>query len=125
MKRSTKRNSYARLERDFAFMTWVRKQPCIVRHAELWIDGLTDHAGLFPITATTLAKWPCYGEVQADHLGDRAMGRKADDSTCGPICRTHHDQRTNGWGLFFGWVRDRKRLFRELAMEIVKRELVR
>ena len=46
---------------------------------------------------------PCYvcglvaASVEADHQGPRPFGRKADDSTCVPMCRWCHASRTDGF----------------------------
>lgn len=58
----------------------------------------------------------CFGEIQADHAGERAMGRKAHDSTCIALCRDHHDQKTNGWGMFSGLTLEQKRAWRKDAI---------
>ena len=43
------------------------------------------------------------GPVEADHAGQRPVGRKADDSTAIPMCRRHHRMRTDYSGCFAGW----------------------
>lgn len=46
----------------------------------------------------------CAGRVDPDHLGKpgevKRAGQQADDTTCVPMCRKHHDDRTNHTGLF-------------------------
>lgn len=49
-------------------MLWVKRQPCLMRG--VW--------------------GRCSGPVEADHAGQRGVGRKAHDSTCIPLCRYHH-----------------------------------
>jgi len=49
-------------------MLWVKTRPCLM-----------------------LGVWgTCEGAVEADHAGQRGVGRKAHDSTCIPLCRYHH-----------------------------------
>lgn len=108
MKTSTRRNSYRRRERLVSYMLWVRTQPCIVTTM-----GVFNHAAFVQPPHMS----GCFGGVQADHAGARALGRKACDSTCIPICRNHHDQRTNGWGLFSGFTLIEKRAWKIDAIE--------
>lgn len=64
-------------------MRWVRAQPCLIK---------MDH--------------DCDGPVQADHAGDigvRALGRKADDKTCLPLCVKAHMERQRWRGYFADW----------------------
>ena len=44
----------------------------------------------------------CWGQVEADHAGQRPVGRKADDDTAIPMCRRHHQDRTDARGIFYG-----------------------
>lgn len=83
MRRGRKRTSYSRRPRDFEFMGWVKRLTCSVR-----VDP--------PVPSPT----PCFGEVEADHMGDRALGRKADDRTCAPLCQQHHAERSSRAGSF-------------------------
>ena len=47
---------------------------------------------------------PCGGDTEADHAGKKSgMGRKADDTTCIPLCRDHHSQRHTFAGPFKSW----------------------
>lgn len=47
---------------------------------------------------------PCGGPLEADHAGKKSgMGRKADDTTCIPLCREHHGQRHTFNGPFRAW----------------------
>ncbi len=79
-------------ERDFAFMGWVKTQPCRLRE-------LQDAAG-----ACSGSGWS-----EADHAGARAGFRRADDDTCIPLCNRHHRDRTTRRGYFAGrdwdWMR--------------------
>lgn len=81
-----RKSSYKRRERDFDYMGWVKQQPC---------------------AAATLSA--CEGPVEADHAGRRGVGQKADDSTCIPLCSSHHRQRTDFSGVFRDWDRERMR----------------
>lgn len=78
-KRATPRRSER--VRDPEFLAWVRTQPCALR-------DFTDAAG------------PCRGRVEANHLGKRPYGRKADDTTAAPFCQAHHQDWTDGRGFF-------------------------
>lgn len=42
----------------------------------------------------------CIGPVEADHMGERPVGRKASDDTAVPMCRAHHRDRTDHSGLW-------------------------
>lgn len=74
-------SKYRARARDFEYMAWIRRQPCAVR---------AEHR----LTS------PCAGRMEADHAGLRAMGQKADDRTCIPLCHKHHVQRTSMSGVF-------------------------
>ena len=55
-----------------------------------------------PCCATDLS--PCGGLIEADHAGKKSgMGRKADDTTCIPLCRDHHSERHRFAGPFRAW----------------------
>ncbi len=43
------------------------------------------------------------GPSDPDHMGSRPLGRKADDDTCVPMCRQHHQERTDVTGYFKGF----------------------
>lgn len=79
---------------------WARRQPCAVR-----IDPPD------PNRLTT-----CSGRVEADHMGDRAAGRKASDDTCVGLCRQHHRERTDHSGAFFELDKEQLRAWRERAI---------
>ena len=78
---------YRTRERDVDYMLWVRKLPCAAREF--------DHG--------------CDGHVEADHAGRRGLGQKADDRTCIPLCRKHHEQRAIFHGVFRTWDQARMR----------------
>lgn len=49
------------------------------------------------------------GQSEAAHLGEeRGLGQKADDRTCGPLCKLHHTKGTMSHHrlgkLFFSWL---------------------
>jgi len=67
-------------------MLWVKRQPCCAA----------------PMGG-------CQGAVEADHAGTRAMGRKAGDDTCIPLCQHHHTQRHAFHGPFKAWDRQTMR----------------
>lgn len=102
----SKTNSYRRRERDLEFMRWVRHQPCILR---VICPFLSMPVGF----ATT----PCSGPVEADHMGERGIGQKADDRTCVPMCRNHHRERTDHMRTFRPLTRDELRAWRAAAIE--------
>lgn len=42
----------------------------------------------------------CDGRIEADHMGQRPLGRKCHDREAGPMCTVAHWQRTNYVGVF-------------------------
>jgi hypothetical protein len=64
-------NSYKQRSRDFAYLWWIKTQPCCVCEAQ-------HH----PHLTTTYAH----------HAGARGLGQKADDRTAIPLCWRHHDR---------------------------------
>lgn len=103
-------SSYRKRERYSEYMLSVKRMPCIAR--TMGVPPPASQASMPGL----IRDWPCFGEVQADHCGTRAMGRKAHDNTVAPLCRTHHDQKTNGWGLFYGYTLAEKRAWRIAAI---------
>jgi len=99
--RSRRRSKYARRERDVDFMLWVKTLLCSVEEERPDPDHM----------ATC-----CRGEVEADHMGARGLGRKADDRTCAPMCRRHHRERTDHSGSFKHLTRDQVRAWRARAI---------
>lgn len=91
MRRSGRKSKYKRRHRNWDYMAFVRRQPCAARS----LDGA------------------CDGRVQADHAGRRGMGQKADDRTCIPLCRRHHQCRGDFAGPFKGWNQDQMRQWLE------------
>lgn len=51
----------------------------------------------------TIEEHICAGPIEADHAGARPLGRKADDSTCIPLCQLAHRQRTDWTGPWKKW----------------------
>lgn len=49
-------------------------------------------------------------------MGERALGRKADDNTCAPLCMQHHRERTDHSGSFRHLTRDEARAWRARAI---------
>lgn len=84
MRRGKKRSTYAQRPRAMVFMGWVKTLPCAAR---------------------SLGGTRCRGEVEADHAGSRAMGQKAEDRTCIPLCTDHHVERHALAGTFAKWTR--------------------
>lgn len=64
---------------DWSYLQAVRELPCL----------LQDVGG-------------CIGATEADHAGERPLGRKASDDTAIPLCRLHHWARTDYSGPFYG-----------------------
>lgn len=102
IRRGSKRSKYARRDRDFQFMGWVRLRVCSVR-----VEPPD------PNRAPT----PCNGPVEADHMGAHGLGQKADDNTCAPLCQQHHRERTDHSGSFRHLTRDEARAWRARAIE--------
>lgn len=73
----------ARRVRDYAFMGWVKAQPCAAR-------GLPGHV---------CAPGPC----EAHHSGSHGLGDRASDSTCIAMCGRAHDEWHDGGPTFDGW----------------------
>lgn len=48
----------------------------------------------------------CYGRTEADHVGPRPLGRKADDDSAVPLCSRCHASRHALSGVFSGWTRE-------------------
>lgn len=101
----SKTNSYRKRERDFEFMGFVKRQPCIVRTMP-------------PSDVHTF----CRGRVEADHLGVRGMGQKANDRTCAPLCEGHHRERHDHAGTFRPLTKAELRDWRARAIEHTQTE---
>ena len=99
--RSRRRSRYARRERDTTFMLFVKTLLCSVEEERPDADR---------------EPTACYGPVEADHMGARGLGRKADDRTCAPLCRQHHRERGDHSGSFKHLTRDQVRAWRARAI---------
>jgi hypothetical protein len=108
--RSHRKSKYARRPRDFVFMSWVRTRPCVVSVLAPFLFLST------PEQAAKFKATPCSGHVEADHAGDRGIGQKADDSTCIPMCSSHHAQRHAHSGIFFQFTQLELRAWRTEAI---------
>lgn len=75
---------YSERPRDFAHMGMVKQLPCILRD----VEGAGDCSSRL---------------VEADHAGERAYSQKAPDGTTIPMCRRHHQDRTDSTGYFEGF----------------------
>ncbi len=93
MRRRRRSTSYSRRERDLAFMGWARERTCMVREIAPATFMQPDNLSARRITA-------CEGEIEADHMGERGLSQKADDTTCVPMCNAHHGERTDHRGSF-------------------------
>lgn len=115
--RSNRKTKYRRRERDVERMLWTKRQPCMVRELSPLDFAITAMSKLLFKRDIVLCATPCSGPVEADHAGDRGLGQKADDSTCIPLCRGHHRERTDHAGTFRPLTRDELRAWRAAAIE--------
>jgi hypothetical protein len=80
-----RRSKYKDRPRNYDYMAFVKTLLCAAEtYAMPWEPNDT----------------PCYGAIEADHMGKRPVGRKADDLTCGPLCTQHHTERGAHTGVF-------------------------
>lgn len=77
MRRRPRSTSYARRERDFDYMMWVKSLECLAQ-----------------------SMGPCDGVTEADHVGARAASHKSADDETIPLCTRHHAMRTAFTGVF-------------------------
>lgn len=54
----------------------------------------------------------CGGRLEADHVGQRPMGRKCSDTEIAILCSVHHRQRHDRAGVFAGMTREAERDWR-------------
>jgi len=134
-------NSYQRRPRDLEHMQFVRSLPCIVR---TWREVII-HGRALGRAATALGWYQeldrtpaaavnvldqfcdklmtlpspttCEGHVQADHAGRRGIGQKSADDTCAPMCRKHHEERTDVKQTFRGFTKIEMRAWCDWAIE--------
>lgn len=97
--RGTHKSKYARRERAWDYMEWVKAQPCL----------LLPYGG-------------CGGVVEADHAGDRGLGQKSKDAECIPLCTCHHRDRTDMTGHFKNWQAPMMREWRHHAVAITQEQ---
>lgn len=121
MRRKRGTTSYSRRDRNFDFMGWIKQQPCIVIDLQpiLFIRRtlpLIETARLIRLVSCHLVTI-CAGDVEADHMGARGLGQKADDYTCVAMCSQHHRERTDHSGIFRPLNRDEVRAWRDVAIE--------
>ncbi len=90
---------YKSRPRATAYMLWVKSLPCLVPDL-IWTPD------------------PCEGPVEADHAGQRGLGRKAPDSTCVSLCRYHHRCRTDMSGRFKSFSQGDMREFLVQAIQL-------
>lgn len=118
----TKTTKHARRERGREYMAWTSRQPCMV--ARFW-QRLHTHAGNRRLVLEM--HLCCDGPIQVDHAGNRFTdgdGTRAFDRTVIPMCRKHHEQRTNACGtpgqagIFAGFDADMVRAWSDEAIRI-------
>lgn len=97
-----RRSAYASRERDTEYMRFVKTLTCAASSAT-WA-AMPWH--IDPVHVR------CRGPIEADHMGARGVGRKADDRTCVPMCQSHHRDRTDHAGLFKHATKDQLRTWR-------------
>lgn len=127
------RSAYARRPRDTGRMLWVKTLPCFAATATALVDqvavlGIANACMQFRdrrVVVAMLAEIEtlrrlrpaiCSRIVEADHMGARGLGRKADDTTCAPLCSTHHRHRTDFAGAFRDFDREAMRRFCDVAI---------
>ena len=85
MRRGKHKTKYARRDRDWQYMEWIKRQRCCVPES-------------FP-DAT-----PCSGGpldfVEADHSVNAGLSNKGADRATIPLCNGHHRERTDHVGTF-------------------------
>jgi hypothetical protein len=86
--------------RDPDYMARVRELPCILMRC----GG-------------------CWGRMEANHAGERPVGRKCDDDETVPMCSAHHRWWTDAQGGFYGWSRELRRAWSEWAIEQTRARL--
>lgn len=110
--RARSNSKYRNRPRDVDRMLWTKKQPCVCRLLPPGDFAIAARAAGVAIKVT-----PCTGRVEADHLGQRALGHKAGDDTVAPMCRNHHRERTDHTGAFRHLTRDEGRAWRAAALD--------
>lgn len=119
-------SAYRNRSRSTDFMLWVKQQPCAMQMVPItWpTSKVVSDEG----TAVSYYTW-CSGPIEADHMGERGLSRKAADSTCAPLCNGHHHERTNHCGIFTLAVKAQLRDWRAAVLawvaDLWERELAR
>lgn len=107
--------AYKSRVRDTAYMLWVKTRPCMV--ARLAAVGLLYRE--FPSHVhDARAKTPCDGVIEADHKSSGALSRKSADTTCIPLCKLHHIERTDHTGTFKHYKQADMRAFVATAIQL-------
>ena len=65
----------------------------------------------------------CAGPIEADHMGERLSGRKADDTTVVPLCKLHHAQRHHGARIFRTMTKLEMRAWKQRAIADTQRRI--
>jgi hypothetical protein len=112
MRSRSKTNAYRRRERDIDHMLTTKKLPCVCRAVVPGDFAIAARAAGAEVRIT-----PCGGRVEADHLGARGLGQKADDKSVAPMCQSHHRERTDHNGAFRDLTRDEARAWRAAALD--------
>jgi hypothetical protein len=73
-----------------------------------------------PCCARLVAGHRCEGPIEADHAGERPLGRKADDDTTIPLCMLGHRERTDFSGPFRSWDRAAMRAWLDASIEATR-----
>jgi hypothetical protein len=107
MRRGPGSTSYSRRPRDLEYVAAVRALPCL-------LSVVGPFRGM--IVVDLILVGPCRGPVEADHLGERGLGQKADDRTCVPMCTRHHGDRHAGCGWFRKLSKEELRRWRQFAI---------
>lgn len=116
LRRRSLKNSYRRRARDLDHMSDVRRLPCAVRTCQFRTFGDSDVMMPQPTR--------CEGRVQADHAGERAYGKKAPDDTTIPMCRKHHEERTDYKGAFKNWKAEQMRAWLDMVIHSTRHEIM-
>lgn len=80
-------------ERDVDYMLRVKELPCLMAY----LGG-------------------CAGVVEADHVGESAVGTKSHDRETVPMCSLDHRHRHAFTGPFRGWTKEEMREWRKWAI---------
>lgn len=116
-----RRNKYARRVRDFAFMGYVKRQPCCMTQMEAWrrLRQHPDGDRILGLWRGPLSFLGCRGSIEVHHAGESGTGQKSRDDETIPLCEAHHRGDdvgiTRKRGPFAGWPRGAVKAW-ELAM---------